>query len=171
VSGTVTSADGTAAGSTTAAEAWVQEFIEGWRAPESPEACAAHFERILDPEVRLIQPQLPDLIGYDGLRNGFMAPLFALLPDVHVEVERWATRGNDVLIELIVRGTLGGRPVAWRGVDRVTLRDGLAVERETYLDPLQIFATVASRPRAWPRFVRSQASQLRHRLRKRGTSR
>lgn len=157
--------------SSASAEDWLREFEAGWRDPPGPDEFAAHFERILDPEVRLVQPQLPTLVGHREFETGMVAPLFALMPDVHVEVRSWASRGDLLLIELTVRGTLGGRPVAWRAVDRVTLRDGVAVERETYLDPLQVLGSIASRPRAWPRYIRSQVLQLRHRLRKRGTSR
>jgi hypothetical protein len=151
-----------------AAEAWVGEFSEGWRAPSGPEQLATHFERVLEPGIRLIQPQLPDLVGFDEFRSGFVAPLFALIPDIRGEVERWAAKGDSLYIEVTMHGTLGGRPVRFRACDRVALRDGKAVERETYLDPLPLLVAVATRPRAWPRFLRSQALQLRHRLRKRG---
>jgi hypothetical protein len=154
-----------------AAEAWLREFEAGWRDPPGPDEFAAHFERILDPEVRLVQPQLPTLVGHREFETGMVAPLFALMPDIHAEVRSWASRGNLLLIELTVRGTLGGGPVAWRAVDRVTLRDGVAVERETYLNPLQVLGSIAPRPRAWPRYIRSLVLQIRHRLRKKGTSR
>jgi hypothetical protein len=83
--------------------------------------------------------------------------LFALIPDLHGEVERWGSRGHTLYIELTLRGTLGGRPLSWRACDRVTLRDGVATERESYLDPSPILAAVARSPRAWPRFLRIQA--------------
>jgi hypothetical protein len=61
------------------------------------------------------------------------------------------------VIELTLRGTLGARPVSWRACDRVTLRDGVAIERESYLDPSPILAAVPRAPRAWPQFLRMQA--------------
>ncbi|MEK6277901.1 MAG: nuclear transport factor 2 family protein [Actinomycetota bacterium] len=151
-----------------AAEAWVREFKEGWRAPVGPEPFAAHFERVLDPGIRLIQPQLPELVGHADFRSGFVAPLFAMIPDVRGEVERWAAHGDTIYIEVTMHGTLGGKPLRFRACDRVTLREGKAIERETYLDPLPLLGSVATRPKAWPRFLRSQALQLRHKLRKRG---
>jgi hypothetical protein len=72
-----------------------------------------------------------------------------------------------VYIELTLRGSLGGRPVAWRVCDRVTLRDGVAVERESYFDPAPLLAAIARTPRAWPTFMRVQASNLVNRLTKR----
>jgi hypothetical protein len=150
-----------------AAEAWVGEFIEGWRAPQGPEPFAAHFERVLDPQVRMIQPQLPDLVGHEDFRSGFVAPLFALIPDLRGEVERWASRGDSIYVELTMRGTLGGRPAQFRVCDRITLRDGLAVERESYVDPVPLLAAVITRPRSWPRFLRSRMLDIRHRLKRR----
>jgi ketosteroid isomerase-like protein len=149
-----------------AAETFVAGFIEGWRAPASAEAAAAHFERLLAPDIRLIQPQLPTGVGYGALRRQFIEPLFELMPDVHCEVDRWATRGDDVFIELTVIGTVGRRPVRMRVCDRVTLRDGVAIERESHGDPTPLLLAIARTPRAWPRFLRMQA-----RLRLRGRAR
>jgi ketosteroid isomerase-like protein len=140
-----------------AAEAWVEGFIEGWRAPANAEATARHFERLLAPDIRLIQPQLPTGVGYGALRRQFLEPLFALMPDVHCEVDRWAASGDDVFIELTVIGTVGGRPVRMRACDRVTLRGGVAIERESHADPAPLLAAVARSPRAWPGFLRTQA--------------
>jgi ketosteroid isomerase-like protein len=150
-----------------AAERWVRGFADGWRAPTSPEAFAAHFEPLLAEDIRFIQPQLPDLVGYAEFRSGFIAPLFALLGDLRGTVERWAASGDTIYIEVTVHGTLGGRPIALRACDRVTLRDGVAVERESYLDPIPLLGTVARRPRSWPRFLRYQLALVRHRMRRR----
>jgi len=142
------------------AEEWVEGFAEGWRAPAGPDAFSAHFRELLAPEVRLIQPQLPTTIGYEAFEEGFVRPVFALMPDVHADVERWAIDGESLYIELTVSGTLGGRSIGWRVCDRVTLRNGIAVERESYFDPTVLMGAVLKRPRAWPRFLRLQASRL-----------
>jgi ketosteroid isomerase-like protein len=140
-----------------AAEAFVAGFTEGWRAPASAEAAATYFERLLAPDVRLIQPQLPTGVGYQALRRQFLEPLFALMPDMRCEVDRWAARGNEVFIELTVFGTVGRRPVRMRACDRFTLRNGLAIERESHVDPTPLLVAVARTPRTWPRFLRNQA--------------
>jgi hypothetical protein len=144
----------------TTAETWVAGFAEGWRAPTGPDAFVAHFHKLLSPDVRLIQPQLPTLVGHRAFLEGFARPVFALIPDLHGKVERWATDGEELYIELTVSGTLGGRPVSWRVCDRVTLLDGMAVERESYFDPTVLIGGVLKRPRAWPLFLRLQARQL-----------
>ena len=150
-----------------AADAWVAGFIEGWRAPAGPEAFAAHFREMLAPDVRLIQPQLPTVTGRRGFEEQFVRPLFALIPDVRGEVERWAARDETLYIELTLRGSLGGRPLTWRVCDRVTLRDGLAIERESYFNPGPLIAAVIRTPRVWAPFLRLRLSGLVNHLRTR----
>ena len=146
---------------------WVAGFAEGWRAPSGPDGFAAHFRRLLGPEIRLIQPQLPTVVGHRAFEEQFVKPLFALIPDLRGEVERWAERERTLYIELTLRGTLAGRPITWRVCDRVTLREGVAVERESYFDPAPLIAAVAKTPRAWPLFLQLQARRLTTALKRR----
>jgi len=154
-------------GTTATAEAWLRHFEAGWRDPGGPATFAAHFERVLHPEVRMIQPQLPTIVGVEQFRRGFVEPTFALLPDLHGEVEHWAIDGERLYVELRLEATLGGAPVSWTTCDRITLRDGLAIERVAYFDAGPLLRVLATHPRAWPRFVRSQLMQLRFRLSRR----
>jgi ketosteroid isomerase-like protein len=152
------------------AERWVTAFTEGWRAPTGPQAFADHFRSRLSPDVRLIQPQLPLVIGHRGFEERFVRPLFELVPDIRGEVERWAAGGDTVYIELTMHGSIAGRPLSWRVCDRVTLRDGVAIERESYFDPGPLIAAIARAPRAWPKFLRIQASTLGARIAERRKS-
>jgi SnoaL-like domain len=115
---------------------------------------------VLAEDIRLIQPQLPTLVGRRAFEQRFVRPVFALIGDLHGEVERWAARGETIYIELVLSGTLAGRPVSWRVCDRVTLRGEVAVERESYFDPTPLVRAIATRPRAWPRYLRARASTL-----------
>ena len=110
------------------AEEWVAGFAEGWRAPTGPDAFVEHFRALLAPDIRLIQPQLPTVVGHRAFAEEFVAPLFALIPDLHGEVERWAAREDGLYIELTLSGTLAGRPLSWRACDRLILCDGVAVD-------------------------------------------
>jgi ketosteroid isomerase-like protein len=142
------------------AQEWVAGFTEGWRAPSGPEAFAAHFADLLSSDVRLIQPQLPTVIGHHAFEEQFVKPLFTLIPDLHGDVERWAARGDTIYVELTLRGKLAGRPLRLRVCDRVILRDGVAIERESYFDPAPLIIAVMTTPRAWPQFLRLQARKL-----------
>ena len=142
------------------AEAWVRAFVEGWRRPADADSFADHFERVCDPEVRLVQPGMPTIVGHRAFRERFARPLFEAIPDIHATVHDWAARGDAIFIAFTLEGTLGGRPVSWDCVDRITLRDGVAIERRAYFDPTPLLRAVATRPRAWPSFARLQARQL-----------
>ena len=152
-----------AAPATEAAQAWVATFAEGWVAPTSADAFADHFQPWFDPQVRLIQPQLPTMVGHRAFREHFARPLFALIPDLHGQVQRFAVGADCAYVELALRGTLGGRPIAWRVCDRATLCAGLVVERESYFDPLPLLRALLTRPRAWPALARTQMRQRPHR--------
>jgi ketosteroid isomerase-like protein len=152
-----------AAPGTEAAQAWVLAFAEGWLAPASADAFADHFQPWFDPHIRLIQPQLPTLVGHQAFRERFARPLFALIPDLDGQVERFAIGTDCAYIELTLRGTLGGRPIAWRVCDRATLRDGLVVERESYFNPTPLLRGILTRPRAWPALAHTRRRPRRHR--------
>jgi ketosteroid isomerase-like protein len=144
-------------------EAWVRGFEQGWRRPASADSFADHFDQMVDADVRLVQPQIPPTLGRRAFREIFARPVFTLIPDLRAEVHEWAARGDTIFIEFTLRGTLGGKPVAWRAVDRVWMRDGVATERRAFFDPGPLLVAVLTRPRAWPRFVRAQLVRLRAR--------
>jgi hypothetical protein len=47
------------------------------------------------------------------------------------------------------------------------MRDGVAIERESYFDPAPLLNAVLRSPSAWPRFIRVQLGTLRQRLERR----
>jgi ketosteroid isomerase-like protein len=142
------------------AQEWVARFAAGWAEPADADSFCDHFDGLLDDEIRLIQPQLPTTVGKRAFRERFARPLFELLDQVRGTVENWAGSGDVVFIELTIRGRLGSRPVELRTVDKITLRDGVAVERVASFDPLPLLGAVALTPRAWPRFARVQLGLL-----------
>lgn len=146
-------------------EAWVTAFAEGWRAPTDADSFSDHFERLFHPQARLIQPQTPVVVGHRGFREEFARPLFELMPDLHGTVDGWAESGDVVYIEIRLEGTLGRRKVTIKSVDKVTFKDGLAVERVAHTDTTPLLAAVALTPTAWPKFASAQARMLARRLR------
>jgi ketosteroid isomerase-like protein len=146
---------------TTAAARWVAMFAEGWANPVDTDTFCDHFDPWLDPEVRMIQPSVRPTVGRKAFREEFARPLFTLVRDLHGTVESWSTTGDVVYIELRLEGTVGKRAFTMHTCDRVTLRDGRAVERIAYLDPAPLLKAVALSPRSWPRFIRAQVRSLR----------
>lgn len=148
-----------------AARAWAEMFAEGWRAPTDPDSFADHFIPWLDPEIRLIQPQMPVLVGYEAFREGFVRPMFETFDGLRGEAGGWAARGDVLYIEVTLRGTLGGRPIEFTSCDRITLRGEKAIERYAYSDPTTVLQAGLANPRAWPVLARFQLRQLRNRRR------
>jgi hypothetical protein len=109
----------------------------------------------------MIQPQLPTLVGKQAFREGFVRPTFSLIPDLRAEVHDWAASGDVIYIGFTLRGTLGGKPIEWRCVDRILMRGEVACERRAYFDPSPLLRAVITRPRAWRTFLSIQLKRLR----------
>lgn len=147
---------------------WVEGFAAGWRAPADADSFCDHFDPLLSERIRLVQPQLPEIVGKRAFREDFARPLFSLLDEIRGTVESWAVSGEGdselLFVELTIRAKLaGGRPVTLRTVDKIVLRGGVAVERVASLDPLDLLRAVALSPRSWPRFAGIQLGRLRAR--------
>ena len=135
------------------AEQFVETFRRYWAAPS-----LGGFDAALAEDVVLVQPLSAPMHGLAEVRAGF-TPIFAWLPDLHAEVDRWAAQGDVVMIEFRLRATLGGKPFEWPVVDRFVLReDGKATLRVTYFDPLPLVFATLTRPSCWWGFLRSGAA-------------
>lgn len=121
----------------------VERFTEAWSRAD-PDA----FTPLFRPDVRLVHPMERHTNGVDEARE-FMRRTMSLIPDLRYDVRGWASGSGHVLIWGRLYGTLGGGPVQWPLVDRLTIQDGLIAERVAYFDPLPIIATLLRRPRAW----------------------
>ena len=149
---------------------WVDTFTEFWR-PGAAETWRARYRDVFHPEVRLIQPLSPPAVGHEGVQQ-WMDSVFGLIPDLHADVEGWSATGNVLYVDFVLKGTVGGKPIAWRACDRITIEDGLLLERESYFDGMALLGQLLARPRAWPAIARSgSATQLLKSLTKRGGKR
>jgi ketosteroid isomerase-like protein len=117
---------------------FVAAFADAW-ARSDPDRLAA----LLADDVRLEQPLLAPLVGREQARESFRQ-LFAALPDLRAEVDRWSATGDLLFIEFTFSATVGGRPLRWTAVDRFLLSDGLAVERASYFDPSPLTQALSS---------------------------
>jgi SnoaL-like protein len=137
-------------------------FAAGWDSPGSAERFCAHFVPGFHERIRLIQPGTPTATGHQGARALF-GPIFELAPDLRADVHAWAGAGDSVFIDFTLSGTIGTRPVSWRAVDRLTLSDGLVVERRSFFDPAPSRLAILRHPPSWPRAARLLAGSLRRR--------
>ena len=148
--GTDTASKETGARELPEASEFVDRFASAWARSDLDALMA-----LLADDVVLVQPMMPAMVGKAQSRKEF-ARLFALIPDLHATVHRWAAHGQVLFIEFTLIGTLGGREVSWPAVDRFLIRDGQVTERVSYFDPLPLGIHALRRPRAWGRLLRSR---------------
>jgi len=126
---------------------FVEKFTAAWARP-TVEALAA----LLHPHVRLRAPMMNPTDGYAASREE-MRRLLLLWPDVHIEVGRWSATDDLVFIDITMHATVAGQPTRIRAIDRILLRDGLVLERVSYVaDPLPLLMTMLLRPSGWLRW-------------------
>jgi hypothetical protein len=144
----------TAAG--TEASEFVARFASFWSAP-SPE----RLGEVLGEDVRLVTPMTPDSRTLAEARETFV-DFLELITGLTGEVRRWGATEDGVLIELSLKGELGGRPLTLDVIDRLVIgEDGRATERISYFDPTPLVVAALRRPGSWPGFVRTRLRRLR----------
>jgi hypothetical protein len=141
---------------------FVEQFAAGWSAPQV-ESFIEHFTPLFAKDVRMAQPMVPSEVGHEAMARVFRW-LFAALPGLRGEVVRWGVAGDALLIELELIGTIGGREVRVRGIDRFMFdADGLVSERHTYMDPAPLLRAALLHPSSWPRLLRANLALSRAR--------
>lgn len=111
-----------------AAADWVRRFAQRWGNPD-PQA----LRDLMHEDTRNLIPPMER----PGNREEVVAHFQSVLqrvPDLRVEVTRWAVAGDAVFVEWDAHATVRGAPLQWRGVDRVVLRDGKTVEGQVFWD-------------------------------------
>ncbi|WP_350278792.1 nuclear transport factor 2 family protein [Kribbella sp. HUAS MG21] len=107
----------------------VRQFRGAWDNPD-PHA----WDGFLDESVRFVQPMLCDGVGPELWWEEF-ARTQVLLPNLRVEVLRWAGSEDTVFIHIRFAATAGGRPLTWEAVDLLKLSpEGKLLFRESFFD-------------------------------------
>ena len=129
---------------------WVSErFREAWDVPD-----VDRFVALLHPDVRLVQPVTPTIVGRDAAREEFRR-LLRWLPDLRGTIDSSGIgQDGQLLIAWRMRFTLGRAPYELRIVDRIVVVDRLIREREAYFDSVRFLLATLRRPSAWPGYLR-----------------
>ena len=120
------------AGRLAAAAAWVDRFAAFWQAP-SPE----RVPDLVHAHTVSLYPGMAEPTDRDGVVAWFRMTL-AMMPDLRLEVLRWAATGDDILIEWRATATLRGARTTWDGVDRFRLAGDKAIEGRVYFDTMRV---------------------------------
>ena len=115
-------------------EAFVARFAEIWSDPEPQ-----RYQELWTEDGTLLHPGMEKPLPADKIAD-YVQSLQKVAPDIRLEVDRWAAKGPDVLIEWTIRATWQDDEVSWKGVDRFTLRGDRAIEGIAYFDTLPLWA-------------------------------
>ena len=66
------------------------------------------------------------------------------VPDFKLEVVRWAPTGDSVMIEWEATARIKEAALTWRGIDRVSLRDGRTYEGQVFWDTRRVAEQLAA---------------------------
>lgn len=124
-------------------ESFVAAFARGWQEPGP-----GVWDDLLDEQIVLRQPLLPDLVGRAALNEEY-GRLVGLVPDLQGEVLRWAATGEALLIEMRLTGTVGGHHLELALVDRLVLHGGRVTARQAYFDPVPLALRLLRHPSIW----------------------
>lgn len=113
-------------------EAFLEAYLDNWRL-DPPD-----LTRIFHPEGTLLPPGSAERLDVAGAQR-MVEQTRALIPDVTLEILHWAERDGQIFIEWEMQGTLRGRRVRWRGINRNRLRGAKSVEAVSYWDRQGLF--------------------------------
>jgi ketosteroid isomerase-like protein len=112
----------------TAARDIVARFAARWNRPR-----AEDLEELMHEDTRNLIPPMKVPADRAGVIEHFRQVL-TQLPDLRIEVERWAPTGDAVLVEWRATATVAGQALSWTGVDRFCVRGDRMYEANVYWD-------------------------------------
>ena len=119
------------------AEDWVARFAANWAKPS-----AGDLRDLMHDDTRNLIPPMKEPSDREGVVAHFDTVL-RMIPDFRLEVIRWAATADTVMIEWQGSATVAGKALGWRGVDRISLRDGKTYEGQVYWDTRNVAEMIA----------------------------
>jgi len=102
-------------------EAFVAAFADHW----SDES--GGFAKLMHKDATLRTAGAGEPLPYDEAAR-FVAGVKQAIPDLSLRVLSWAERNNMVFTEWEMTGTIGGKKVAWQGINRNHLKGAKSVD-------------------------------------------
>jgi hypothetical protein len=131
------------------------QFVEHFQAAWAASDLDQHYS-LWTENIELHQPILGSLYGREACRNAF-SRLFAMAPDLTVEVDGWSERDGMLMISFTFHTMFGGSWLSWPAVDAFRLdEDGRVLRRDSFWDPLPVVAHLLRHPSGWPRALRAR---------------
>jgi ketosteroid isomerase-like protein len=119
------------------AEDWVARFAAKWAKPGPDD-----LRDLMHADTRNLIPPMAEPGDREGVVAHFKGVL-QMVPDLSLKVIRWAAAADTVMVEWQSSATVAGKALGWRGVDRVSLRDGKTYEGQVYWDTRGVAEMIA----------------------------
>ena len=125
-----------------AATAWVERFAQEWQNPDPD-----HLADLMHPDTQNLIPPMTKPGNRQEVIEFFRTQL-TRVPDFRLEIVRWAPTGDTVMIEWEATARIRETPLTWRGIDRVSLRDGRTYEGQVFWDTRRVAEQLAAAAQA-----------------------
>ena len=125
-------------GQLAAASDIVGRFAQRWSRPSADD-----LRDLMHADTRNQIPPMHAPADREGVVEHFRGVL-RQLPDLRIEVDRWAPTGDAVMVEWTARATVAGKSLAWSGVDRFNVRGDRMYEAMVYWDTRGLAERVAA---------------------------
>ncbi|WP_321909680.1 MULTISPECIES: nuclear transport factor 2 family protein [unclassified Paraburkholderia] len=120
-----------------AAQDIVRRFAQRWRRPVAEE-----LRDLMHPDTQNLIPPMSVPANCEGVVEHFRQVL-QQLPDLKVEVIRWAPTGDAVLVEWRAHASVAGESLEWQGVDRFNVRGDRMYQAQVYWDTRGVAQQIA----------------------------
>ncbi|WP_321962494.1 nuclear transport factor 2 family protein [Paraburkholderia sp. J7] len=120
-----------------AAQDIVRRFAQRWRRPVAEE-----LRDLMHPDTQNLIPPMTVPANCEGVVEHFRQVL-QQLPDLKVEVIRWAPTGDAVLVEWRAHASVAGESLEWQGVDRFNVRGDRMYQAQVYWDTRGVAQQIA----------------------------
>lgn len=118
---------------------FIEAYLDNWR--KTP----PDLNDVFHPEGTLLPPGDSEPLDVAGAQRMVEGTRKAI-PDVSLEVLHWAERDGHIFIEWEMKGTIRGKQVSWRGINRNLLRGPKSIEAVSYWDRQSLFDQVGATP-------------------------
>jgi len=114
---------------------FIEAYLDNWR--KNP----PDLRDVFHAEGTLLPPGNSEPLDVDAAQRMVEGTRKAI-PDVSLEILHWAERDGHIFIEWEMRGTVRGKKVTWRGINRNLLRGSKSLEAVSYWDRQSLFDQV-----------------------------
>jgi len=116
----------------------VARFAQRWAKPD-----ADSLRDLMHPDTHNLIPPMAEPGDREAVVEHFRGVL-SRLPDLRVDVVRWAPTGDAVLVEWRATATVAGHSLTWTGVDRFNIRGDRMYEAMVYWDTNGLAGRIAA---------------------------